>query len=128
LFNCSDPLQPKAGWLLLHTADQLDEIFQLSSSEEGRMGVVVFKHSTRCSISRMVLRNLIREWDILPEKLPFYYLDLLQHRDLSAAIANRFETIHASPQLLLLINSKCTLNLTHADVSTDEVKRVLSLR
>jgi bacillithiol system protein YtxJ len=127
LFHRSDSLTPKASWLELRTADQLDEIFRLSSPEEGRAGVVVFKHSTRCSISRMVIRNLISEWDILPEKLPFYYLDLLQHRDLSAAIAVRFEVLHESPQLLLLMNGKCALNLTHGDVSVEEVKRFLAL-
>ena len=49
--------------------------------------MIVFKHSTRCSISRMALKNFEADLKHIDNSnFDFYFLDLLQHRDVSNAI------------------------------------------
>ena len=67
--------------------------------------VVVFKHSTRCSISRMALKLTQQRWD-LPEDVRPFLLDLLNYRAVSNAIAADLNTEHQSPQLLLICDGK----------------------
>jgi bacillithiol system protein YtxJ len=76
--------------------------------------VVVFKHSTRCSISQMALDRWDRGWkSAWNEQIDIWYLDLIQHRDISNAIAEDTGVVHESPQALLLENGKVTLVETH---------------
>ena len=53
------------------TAD-LEKLHQRSF--EKNKGVVLFKHSTRCIISKTVLRNLSAEWEVDEQNLPICLL------------------------------------------------------
>ena len=55
---------------------------------------VIFKHSTTCSISKMAFSRFDKAE--APEGVDFYYLDLLQYRPISNAIAEQFEVFHES--------------------------------
>ena len=108
------------GWISLESLGQLDEI------KNQRGFSIIFKHSTRCSISMMVKKRFELDWDKLPEDLNIYFLDLIQNRELSNAIASNFMVPHESPQLLLIENGECVLDLSHGEVSVDEVMSVLA--
>ncbi len=82
---------------------------------------VIFKHSTRCSISSMAKRNFELNWDTIPAETPLYFLDLINHRDLSALIAETFQVHHESPQVLLVKDGECILDSSHGEISADEV-------
>jgi len=82
---------------------------------------VIFKHSTRCSISSMAKRNFELNWDSIPAETPLYFLDLINHRDLSALIAETFQVHHESPQVLLVKDGECILDSSHGEISADEV-------
>ncbi len=97
-------------WLDLTDINQLEEINKLSESK----AQYIFKHSTRCSISNMVKNRLERKAD---ENTDCYYLDLLNHRDLSNHISELYSIKHESPQLLKIQNSKCTSFTNHGDIS-----------
>ena len=56
------------------------ETFQAALTASHEQLVVVFKHSTRCSISRMALKLTTSQWD-LPATVRPLLLDLLTHRD-----------------------------------------------
>jgi len=86
--------------------------------------VVVFKHSTTCSISLMAKRRLEDEWD-MNEKLTPYYLDLKTYRNLSQQIAERFSVEHESPQILLIRNGECIYDASHFDITISELKETL---
>ncbi|MBA3986882.1 MAG: DUF2847 family protein, partial [Flavobacteriales bacterium] len=58
-------------WKNLTSIDQLMEIKETSKTKT----VAVFKHSTRCGISRMVLGQFEREFDIADNDVDLYYLD-----------------------------------------------------
>src|SRR5690554_2573539 len=82
-------------WKPLVAIDQLDVIAESSHKKT----IVIFKHSTRCFISRKVLSNFEKEASEFALKADPYFLDLLQFRSVSNAVAERYNVIHQSPQL-----------------------------
>jgi len=107
----------KINWIELTDLGQLNEIIDLSHEQP----VVIFKHSTRCSISRMALKQFENEFD-LEGSVTTYFLDLLNHRDISNEIATRFEVYHQSPQLLLIKEGKSIYDASHSDIDAVELK------
>ncbi len=110
--------ESKMAWRALTDLGQLNEIINESTEKP----VAIFKHSTRCSISRMALRQFEQEFD-LEEKVVPYYLDLLEHRDISNEIANRFGVYHQSPQLIVIKDGKSIYDASHGDINADDLKR-----
>ena len=108
------------NWTLLQSTDQLNEI----KNHQGYS--LIFKHSTRCSISMMAKRRFELDWDELPADMPLYFLDLIQHRDISSQIAQQFHVHHESPQLLLIKDGECVLDQSHGEISVDEALSVIS--
>jgi bacillithiol system protein YtxJ len=107
----------KINWIELTDLGQLNEIMDLSHEQP----VAIFKHSTRCSISRMALKQFENEFDLEGSVTP-YFLDLLNHRDISNEIATRFEVYHQSPQLLLIKEGKSVYDASHSDIDAVELK------
>jgi bacillithiol system protein YtxJ len=107
----------KINWIELTDLGQLNEIMDLSHEQP----VVIFKHSTRCSISRMALKQFENEFDLEGRVTP-YFLDLLNHRDISNEIATRFEVYHQSPQLLLIKEGKSIYDASHSDIDAVVLK------
>ncbi len=107
-------------WVNLTSLDQLNEI----KNAEGYS--LIFKHSTRCSISMMAKRNFEFNWDVIPENTTLYFLDLISYREISNAIAETFNVAHQSPQILLIKNGDCVLEASHSDISADEVAEVIA--
>lgn len=88
--------------------------------------VVIFKHSTRCSISKMVLDRLERSWQQEEVKsVKPYFLDLIANRSTSTKAAALFNVIHESPQLLLIQDGACTYNASHGSISFDDLKKAV---
>ena len=83
-------------WNDLNTISQLEEI------KSGSGYAAIFKHSTRCSISLMAKKAFEADWTAIPADVNLYFLDLIKHRDVSAAIADLFNVHHESPQILLI--------------------------
>ena len=102
------------NWTQLQSTEQLNEIKNLPGYS------LIFKHSTRCSISMMAKRRFELDWDSLPENLPLYFLDLIQYREISNQIAQLFHVHHESPQLLLIKDGECVLDQSHGGISVDE--------
>ncbi len=102
-------------WHELTDIAELLEIINLSK-EQNISAVLLFKHSTRCSISSMALNRLESKWND-DDKIPAYYLDLLNHRDISNEIENLFSVEHASPQVLLIKNGTCIYHNSHSGIS-----------
>jgi bacillithiol system protein YtxJ len=107
----------KINWIPLTFMGQLDEIVAFSSQKPA----VIFKHSTRCSVSRMALKQFENEFD-LDDTVDVYFLDLLEHRDISNEIASRFGVYHQSPQLLLIKDGKSVYDVSHSDIDAGELK------
>lgn len=106
----------RIGWKPLTELKQLDEIVALSNEK----AVLIFKHSTRCSISRYALKQFEKEFD-LEEKITPYFLDLLNYRDISNEIANRFAVVHQSPQIIVVKDEKAIYNTSHDSIDAKEL-------
>jgi bacillithiol system protein YtxJ len=107
-------------WNTLTDLHQLDEIVEISQNQP----VVIFKHSTRCSISSTALSRFERAWGATENTA--FYLDLIAYRPISLEIAEKFGIQHQSPQVLVINKGTCTYSATHWDISVDELKPYLS--
>lgn len=99
----------------------LSDPAQINDIKNAKGYSVIFKHSTRCSISLMAKRNFEFDWDSIPENTPLYFLDLISHRDISALIAETFQVHHESPQALLIKDGECILDFSHSEISAEEI-------
>ena len=108
-------------WLPLTDLDQLDRSIRNSSDRIQ----VFFKHSTRCSISRVALSRFDRE-PAVNEPADFLLLDLLQYRPLSQQLTERLGITHESPQVLIVKNGACVYHANHLDIEPTEIYATLS--
>lgn len=91
---------------------QLDAIVKQSEVKTQ----LIFKHSTRCGISRMVINQFKKEYQLSEDEADLYYLDLIAHRDISNAIADRFNVVHESPQLVVIKNGTAVSHASHGGI------------
>lgn len=104
-------------WTLLSEYEELDSIF-ISSFERPQL---IFKHSTRCGISTIVLRNFENEWDDSSHEGSLHFLDILAHREISDAIAERTAVRHQSPQILIVFRGNCLYDASHHSISASRI-------
>lgn len=104
-------------WKTLENETQLHHLIELSHTKTQ----VIFKHSTRCSISNVAKSRMDRA-NI--DAIDFYYLDLIEHRQLSNLIAEKFSVHHESPQVLLIKNGECIFDESHTGINIEELEKV----
>ncbi len=106
------------NWTKLTDSQQLNDIVEESQQHP----VLIFKHSTRCSISATSLSRVERQWkDELAGDLKPYYLDLIAYRPISSQIATQFGVAHESPQVLVIQNGVCTYHASHFDINFADI-------
>jgi len=105
-------------WELIDHPDQLNKLNDNSTS------AIIFKHSTRCIISKYVLQQFEQEWDSTFELRP-YFIDILQNRSISNQIATNYGVQHESPQLLVIKNGHCVYHSSHEGIQVRELKNFL---
>jgi|SRR2546428_1548372 len=103
------------NWITLNAVEQLEEIKQSGAYS------VIFKHSTRCSISVMAKRSFEQDGADIPHNVPVYYLDLLSYRDISNKTAVLFQVHHQSPQMLLIKDGECIYESSHGEISVEDL-------
>ena len=125
IFNTVDSENKiQINWVPLSESSQLDTLIKLSKTKP----VLIFKHSTRCGISRMALKSFEKQYDLSADQIELYFLDLLNYRALSDEIATRFHISHQSPQVIVLQNEKVVYHDSHYQISVEEIKKVISLQ
>ena len=108
------------NWIQLNNISQLEEI----SKKSHERPQIIFKHSTRCSISTIANRRLNEAEQ--PANTDFYFLDLIQHRNISNAIAEQFSVYHESPQVLLIHKGECIYDESHSSIYMRDIEEELS--
>lgn len=110
------------NWNKITQSAQIDEIKAISMQRP----VLIFKHSTRCSISSMSLDRLVRNWKKEDEeRLTPYVLDLIAYRDLSDQIEKEFGVYHQSPQVILIKEGKAIYDESHFGISYPTIMKQL---
>lgn len=108
-------------WIDLNTLDQLQAIKDKSTTKTQ----VIFKYSTRCGVSRMVKNQFVEDYEYNNHELDLYYLDLLTYREISNAVASRFNIVHESPQVLVIKNGIVVLHASHGAINNIDLKRFI---
>lgn len=103
----------------LHSSDDWRNALQGSAKNESFL--VVFKHSTRCFTSMMAWRRLKSEWSLDTDQVPFYFLDLIRHRDISNEITEESGVRHESPQIIIFKNGKAVFNESHSEIDANQI-------
>lgn len=107
-------------WISLNQMEQLDEIIERSKQRSQ----LIFKHSTTCGVSRMVL-NMFGDNYSLNEQADAYFLDLLAYRAISNEIERKFGVMHQSPQLLVIKNGEVTFHASHGAITEANLEEVI---
>jgi len=102
-------------WTQLTSEDQLEQIVNLSKERSQ----VIFKHSSRCSISSVAWKRVQKSDK--HTNIDFYFLDLIAYRSLSGKIAETFKVHHESPQILVIKDGQCIFDESHLSISMDEI-------
>ena len=100
-------------WKNIQSEEDLDKAIAESNDKK----VVIFKHSTRCQISKRVLSNFESEVKASDKDATYYFLDLIKYRLISNKIADDLDVTHQSPQIIVLENGKAVKNASHSNIS-----------
>ncbi|MBO6880167.1 bacillithiol system redox-active protein YtxJ [Winogradskyella sp.] len=114
IFGSSEPKKEEKilPWIPLTSTEQLSTIEDQSKTKTQ----LIFKHSTRCGISRMVMNQFVSGYD--PDlNADLYYLDLLSYRDVSNEAGHKFQVLHESPQLLVIKNGVVVAHASHGGIN-----------
>lgn len=104
----------------MHQLENIDDIIRMSAIRPQ----IIFKHSTRCSISSVAKRRIEQAGAI--ESVDFHYLDLFSYRDLSNRVGEIFKVHHESPQVLLISNGECIYDESHMGIDMEEIREQVS--
>ena len=107
----------KPLWKKIESQKDLDAAIEKSSQQK----VLIFKHSTRCFISKTVLRSFEKQMQESDKNFGYYFLDLLAYRSISNEIESRFDVVHQSPQLIVLENGKAIYNASDQNIDLDKI-------
>ncbi|WP_445385201.1 bacillithiol system redox-active protein YtxJ [Robiginitalea sp. IMCC44478] len=119
IFSSSEKETTAFPWIPLQDEGQLEDLKMASKSKPQ----IVFKHSTSCGLSSMILRRFEKSQLQAEVEADYYYLDLIRFRQLSNTIAEMFEVPHQSPQLLIVRDGKLRAHASHSavlDLSTEQ--------
>lgn len=107
-------------WINLEHIKSLDVIAEKSKSKTQ----LIFKHSTRCGISRMTLNQFVAQYS-LDLNADLYYLDLLNFRDVSNEVGYKFQVMHQSPQLLIIKNGVAVAHASHGAINDINLEKYI---
>ena len=114
IFKTSESKEEKTlPWIPLNTIAQLNYIAEKSKKKTQ----FIFKHSTRCGISRMVMRQFVVDYMLTEKDVDLYYLDLLNYRDVSNEVGYKFQVMHESPQLLIIKGGVVVSQASHGAIN-----------
>ncbi|MCQ0110813.1 bacillithiol system redox-active protein YtxJ [Zhouia amylolytica] len=113
-----DSENSNVSWNSLVHINEIENLVE----ESYKMPIAVFKHSTRCGISRMVLNSFEKQYGLKKEDAQLYFLDLLRFRDISDALANRFHIRHESPQLLVIKEGQIVHHASHGSINASAIE------
>lgn len=110
------------NWIDLTSIGQFNDILGKSLADGST--ALIFKHSTRCSVSATAKSRLeISAGELI--QAACYYLDIFDFRDVSDYIEEKLGIRHESPQLIVIKNGRAILHRSHFSISPDEITTVL---
>ncbi len=84
---------------------------------------VLYKHSPICPASDVAYEEMLAFRRRRP--VPVYMVDVIHHRPLSRALAERIGVRHASPQAIILRDGVAAWHRSHYGIQADAMARVV---
>jgi bacillithiol system protein YtxJ len=110
------------AWKKLKTQEELENLIENSH----RVPSVIYKHSSRCGSSFIVKKRLEHDWVFGEGDVDIYFLDLVEHRDVSDEVSRVFRVRHESPQILVIRDGESVYDTSHGGVSVKSIKKALN--
>jgi bacillithiol system protein YtxJ len=104
----------------LRQEDDLEQLLEQSKTNP----VLIFKHSTQCSISGVVHSEFM-DFAEGAEGLECRVVLVIENRRLSDAIAQRFGIRHESPQALLIKDARVVWHASHWAITSESLGNAL---
>jgi bacillithiol system protein YtxJ len=108
-------------WIFLTSESQLEEIEKKSFKKPQ----LIFKHSTRCSISSISMNKFVANYSIPEDDADIYYLDLLNYRSVSDEVGFKFQVMHQSPQIIVIKDGVAVYNASHYDIQAEKIVELI---
>jgi len=121
LFSKS-PKPQALPWVEITSTNQLNDLLH----NVGEKPILLFKHSTRCSISSMALNGFERNWTSGKELCDIYFIDLLKYRDVSNLVAELTGVEHQSPQAIVIKGKEIIYDESHSGIDARRIESILS--
>lgn len=109
------------NWKQLRTEEGVVQIIKQSHNKP----CVIFKDSKTCGISASAKHRIHSDFDTIKDDVEFYYLDLLQYRNVSNLIAEKLNVIHQSPQIIILKNGAVIHHSSHYAISVGKIAEAI---
>lgn len=122
LFSANKEPKKEFPWIKLISLEQLNLAIENSFEKP----ILLFKHSTRCSISSMAKTRFENNWPVENTTCELYYLDLLIYRSISNEIEKITGVIHQSPQAILIRNKEVIYEDSHSGISALEIEKIVN--
>ena len=110
------------AWNIISDKEQVQKIIDSSKDKPQ----VFFKHSTRCSISSMVLRRFEGSGILDRSTVDCWYLDLLSYRAISEEIAHQSHVVHQSPQAILFVDGQMCYAESHGMIDAEQILQIIA--
>ena len=107
------------NWISLTQSSQIKDIVAQSQEKP----VLIFKHSHRCYISKMALRNFEHDFTN-PTDSNCYMLDVVGDRLLSIEVVDEFKVQHESPQLIVVSKGVAIYHTSHEGIEARETEKI----
>ena len=109
-------------WIVLNRSEQLDSILRGSNSRL----MIIFKHSSRCGISSMILNDFTRNYKLSDDSAELYFLDIIKENELSNEVSIRYGVVHESPQLIVIKDEKVIHHASHFRIDAKKLNDLVS--
>ena len=105
--------EPGFNWNSLESIEDVEGIIDQSEHKT----VIIFKHSSRCGISSSVLRRFEEQAkNFVGNRTIFYLLNVIQNRNISNEMSQKFSIYHESPQLIVVKKGKVVAHDSHYEI------------
>lgn len=114
--------QNLSNWNMMSGKEDLNILLETSKEKPQ----ILYKHSSRCSISYLAKENLEEHMEDLLNHADIHLIDVTEQRDLSNNIAQKLDIRHESPQAIILKNGGVAWSGSHWDVNVKNILSVLT--
>mgnify|MGYP001161198055 FL=1 len=107
--------------VVLDSGDALEDV--IAASEECL--VLLFKHSVTCGTSAQAYDELVEHLSTGQHTTRYVIVTVQTHRDISDAVAARFNVRHETPQALLIHKGQVVWDASHFSVTADTIENAI---